>query len=56
MRISDSIYPYPVLSVDDEDYIQDSEFDVEFTSVTATPFKNAIVKCRFILQCARHGQ
>ena len=56
MRISDSIYPYPVLSVDDEDYIQDSEFDVEFTSVTATQFNNAIVKCRFILQCARHGR
>lgn len=49
MRISDSIYPYPVLSIDDDDYIQNSEFDVEFTSIAATPFKNAIVKCRFIL-------
>ena len=49
MRISDSIYPYPVLSIDDDDYIQNSEFDIEFTSIAATPFKNAVVKCRFIL-------
>ena len=30
--------------------------EVKKTAQTATPFKNAIVKCRFILQCARHGR
>lgn len=30
MRISNSIYPYPVLSIDDEDYIESSKFEVSY--------------------------
>ncbi|KRM17305.1 hypothetical protein FC40_GL001202 [Ligilactobacillus hayakitensis DSM 18933 = JCM 14209] len=30
MQISNSIYPYPVLSIDDEDYIESSKFEVSY--------------------------
>src|SRR3712207_6349078 len=30
MQISNSIYPYPVLSIDDEDYIEKSKFEVSY--------------------------
>lgn len=49
MRIVNSIYPYPVLSIDDEDYVNTSIFDAEFTSSPATTFKKAQIHCNFIL-------
>lgn len=53
MRIQNSIYPYPVLSVEDEDYTSDSYFNVEYTMTKATPFKNAKVHCVFKLKDAQ---
>lgn len=50
MRIQNSIYPYPVLSVEDEDYINESYFNVEYTTTKATPFKNAKIQCNFKLR------
>lgn len=50
MRIQNSIYPYPVLSVEDEDYINNAYFNVEYSITKATPFKNAIVHCDFKLR------
>ncbi len=53
MRIQNSIYPYPVLSVEDEDYTSDSYFNVEYTMTKATPFKNAKAHCVFKLKDAQ---
>lgn len=49
MQIVNSIYPYPVLSLDDDDYIASSSFEVEFSLTSATSFKNANVHCKFKL-------
>lgn len=49
MQIVNSIYPYPVLSLDDDDYIASSNFEVEFSLTPATSLKNANVHCKFKL-------
>lgn len=50
MRIFNSLYPYPVLSLDDEDYINGSTFYVEYTLAEATSFKPAVLTAKFVLE------
>lgn len=49
MRIVNSIYPYPVLSINDPDYQDASSFVVHYHLKDATPFKNAILYADFEL-------
>ena len=49
MRIVNSIYPYPVLSINDPDYQADSSFIVHYRLEEATPFKNAVLYADFVL-------
>lgn len=49
MRIVNSIYPYPVLSINDPDYQADSSFVVHYRLEDATPFKNAVLYADFEL-------
>lgn len=52
MRIFNSLYPYPVLSVQDDDYHQDSHFSVNYQIEDATPFKKAKLLATFNLSDA----
>jgi hypothetical protein len=49
MQIYNSLYPYPVLSVGDEDYVSDAFFDVDYEFEEATIFKSAHIKATFKL-------
>lgn len=49
MRILNSLYPYPVLSLDDNDYRGDSIFKIDYTLQEATAFKPAKLLANFDL-------
>lgn len=49
MRILNSLYPYPVLSINDDDYVEGSIFDISYNLIPATPFKKAKLTSTFHL-------
>lgn len=53
MQLVDSLYPYPVLSVDDDDYLSDQAyFDVKYSLAPATSAHNAVLNIQFVLKNA----
>ncbi|MFK3588535.1 hypothetical protein OCH80_09090 [Lactobacillus sp. 23-2] len=51
MQLVDSLYPYPVLSVDDDDYLADQAyFDVKYSLDPATSAHNAALRIQFVLE------
>ncbi|WP_312753050.1 hypothetical protein [Rummeliibacillus suwonensis] len=50
MRILNSLYPYPVLSIDDDDYVGSSKFVVSYSLSEATSFKKAKLTANFVLE------
>jgi hypothetical protein len=50
MKVKNSLYAYPVLSLDDEDYNEGSEFYASYTFQEATAFKPAVVQAKFHLE------
>ncbi|WJP97268.1 hypothetical protein [Macrococcus bovicus] len=50
MKLINSLYPYPVLSSFDNDYIDDSDFCTEVKLIESTPYKPAKVKIKFVLK------
>ena len=49
MRILNSLYPYPVLSTNDDDYKNGSSFEVEYNLSEGTPFRKAKLSASFNL-------
>jgi hypothetical protein len=50
MQILNSLYPYPVLSIGDEDYNEGARFTVDYEFIEATAFKSARVIATFTLE------
>ena len=51
MRLVDSLYPYPVLSIDDDDYLPErAYFDVKYKLEQATSTHNAVLRMKFDLK------